>query len=204
MQKRARGRPRGFAQEEVLEKALQVFWEHGFEATSLDDLSAATGLNRPSLYSTFGDKESLYLTALASWTQRMRAGLSQALNPNVPVVQALRDFYQVALSLYLSGPARGCMAVCTAPSTVAEHPAIRQALADILKELDQGLEFFLRRAPGLPEGFNIAANARLLASVLHSLAVRARAGACEAELWALVEAALSLIFPGQQSELGRG
>ena len=199
MQKRARGRPRGFSREAVLEKALETFWNHGFEATSLDDLSAATGLNRPSLYATFGDKESLYLTALAEWTQKMRAGLKAALDPKVPVVDALRAFYRTALGLYLSGPARGCMAVCTAPSTVAEHPAIRQALAGILEELDVGLELYLRHAPNLPTHYDAAGNARLLASVLHSLSVRARAGQSEEQLWDLVEVTLSLVVPSDPS-----
>ncbi len=202
MNKRARGRPRGFSQEVVLEKALETFWQHGFEATSLDDLSAATGLNRPSLYAAFGDKESLYLAALNCWTQKMRSGLSAALDPRLPPKEALTAFYRTALSLYLSGPgpARGCMAVCTAPSTVAEHPAIGQALANILEELDLGLQRYLRQAPGLPKGFNVADYARLLASLLHSLAVRARAGQSEGELWSLVEATLSLVFPDPDRE----
>lgn len=58
----------------------------------------------------------------------------------------------------------------------------------------------LRQAPGLPAGFNFAANARLLASLLHSLAVRARAGQSQAQLWELVEVTLALVVPDQRLE----
>lgn len=196
MQKRGRGRPREFSPEEVLSRALEVFWESGFEATSLDDLSQATGLNRPSLYAAFGDKESLYLAALRNWTQGMRESLSAALDLRLPVGEALMGFYQTALELYCGGSGRGCMAVCTAPSTIADHPAIRAALSGILEELDRGLEGYLRHAQGaggLPADLDCALAARLLASVQHSLAVRARSGQSRQELEELARGAVRLV-----------
>lgn len=194
--KKGRGRPREFSEEEVLAKALEAFWECGFEATSLDDLSAATGLNRPSLYASFGDKETIYLKALNKWAQNLRAALTQSLNPRLPVEDALLQFYESAIELYSSGPGRGCLAVCTAPSVVGEHPAVRQVLVNILRELDQGLEAYLRHAQaqgGLSAHLDPKQMARLAAAILHSLAVRARAGETRQDLLSLARVAVALI-----------
>ena len=66
-----RGRPRAFEPDTALAQAMDVFWSDGFAATSLDDISAATGLNRPSLYGAFGDKRALYLQAYGQYRKRM-------------------------------------------------------------------------------------------------------------------------------------
>jgi AcrR family transcriptional regulator len=79
MVKRPRGRPRGFIAEEVLERVRTVFMEKGFAAASLDDLAAASGLNRPSLYAAFGDKEQLYITTLRFYGQKSLEGLDAIL-----------------------------------------------------------------------------------------------------------------------------
>src|ERR1700735_5837445 len=68
---RGRGRPRRFEPEQALAQASDVFWNDGFAATSLDDISAATGLNRPSLYGAFGDKRALYLQAYGQYRKRV-------------------------------------------------------------------------------------------------------------------------------------
>ena len=72
---RGRGRPRAFEPETALAQAMDVFWSDGFAATSLDDISAATGLNRPSLYGAFGDKRALYLQAYGQYRKRMNESL---------------------------------------------------------------------------------------------------------------------------------
>src|ERR1700749_1175927 len=69
---RRRGRPRQYDPERALANAAEVFWKHGYAATSLDDLVAATGMNRPSLYAAFGDKRDLYLKTLKRYQERSR------------------------------------------------------------------------------------------------------------------------------------
>src|SRR6202035_971093 len=59
-----RGRPRAYDPEVALDSAAQIFWEHGFDDATLDDLSTAMGMGRPSIYNAFGDKEALFLRAL--------------------------------------------------------------------------------------------------------------------------------------------
>src|SRR4249919_2313925 len=84
---RPRGRPRSFDPDAVLEKARGVFWTLGYAATSLDDLAAATGLNRPSLYAAFGDKHALYMRAL----ERTRAGAVAAMRAMMGREGSLRE-----------------------------------------------------------------------------------------------------------------
>lgn len=191
--KKRRGRPRAFSSEKVLKQALEVFWERGFEATTLDHLCAATGLNRPSLYGAFGDKEELYLAVLQVWSEEMRQELTSALRSADTVKSALGEFYRAAIHRYTAGGARGCMVVCTAPSTVEEFPSVRKAYAEILRQLDEGLEQYFRTA--LPEEPQPAALARLAAAAQHSLALRARAGATATELQRLADDFVDLLLP---------
>ncbi|MEF1229059.1 TetR/AcrR family transcriptional regulator, partial [Vibrio fortis] len=73
------GRPRSFDQEKALEEALKVFWEQGFEGTSLSDLTKAMGINKPSMYSAFGNKEQLFLKAVEMYKARESEYFYQAL-----------------------------------------------------------------------------------------------------------------------------
>src|SRR5262245_60309956 len=109
-----RGRPPTYDAEAALARATDAFWDQGYAATSLDELAAATGMNRPSLYGAFGDKRALYLKTL----RRYGAGgqLRAALADDTPLRGALARVYRVATDLYLSGKhgARGCYLIGTA------------------------------------------------------------------------------------------
>src|SRR3954451_6934537 len=72
---RKRGRPRTYDPDLALSRAMDVFWKDGFAGTSLDELSAATGMNRPSLYGAFGDKRDLYIKAYQHYRERSRVGM---------------------------------------------------------------------------------------------------------------------------------
>ena len=77
--KRSRGRPRQYDEETALRAAADVFWTKGFSATSLDDLSSAMGMNRPSIYRAFGDKEAIYRRALMQFAQGMEAAFAHTM-----------------------------------------------------------------------------------------------------------------------------
>jgi TetR/AcrR family transcriptional repressor of nem operon len=101
-------RPREFDTEEALLRAMRVFWAQGYEATSVDDLCDATGLNRSSLYSTFGDKRALYLQALDRYESdgmtRIAATLAQP-----PIKKAFESFIGRLIDDIVAGPGRrGC------------------------------------------------------------------------------------------------
>ena len=95
-----RGRPRAYQPEIALGKALDLFRKDGFAATSLDDLSAATGMNRPSLYGAFGDKRELYLAALRRYWELSHVAMEEALASDRTLREALRRLYRKALDLF--------------------------------------------------------------------------------------------------------
>src|SRR5690348_7293474 len=107
---RKRGRPRAYDPEAALAEAMGQFWDAGYAATSLDDLSAATGMNRPSLYGAFGDKRALYLKTLSIYRQLGNSTMASALSGDDKLAAALARVYAGAIDIYLTGPvaARGC------------------------------------------------------------------------------------------------
>src|SRR5215475_5810980 len=94
-----RGRPRAYQPEVALARALDVFWREGFAGTSLDDLSAATGMNRPSLYGAFGDKRELYIKSYEAYRDRARVRMSEAFAAELPMRQMLETIYGIALDM---------------------------------------------------------------------------------------------------------
>src|ERR1700753_1362675 len=119
-----RGRPRAYQPEIALGKALDLFRKDGFAATSLDDLSAATGMNRPNLYSGFGDKRELYIKSFARYRADARAAMIDIFRGEVPIRKRLERIYATALDIYLSGEGRprGCFTVMTAASGAVADP----------------------------------------------------------------------------------
>ena len=137
---RPRGRPRAYRPELALAQARDAFWRDGFAATSLDDLSAATGMNRPSLYAAFGDKQALYIKAYASYRAEVRESFRPLLLAEGPLRDKLRRILVAALDLYSSGEAgpRGCFTVLTASSDVVADPEIRAIVVEALASIDDG------------------------------------------------------------------
>lgn len=177
---------------------MAVFWDAGFAGTSLDDISAGTGMNRPSLYGAFGDKQALYRHTLERYRAIARAGLQETLCPDRPLREALRAVYDLALSLYYSGErgARGCFLIGTALTEAVLDADVRVTLAAGLHEIDDAFESRIRlaRQQGeLPADADPAVLARFASAVLHTLAIRSRAGEKRAELEATLEPALDLI-----------
>ena len=97
---RPRGRPRAYDADAALGAARDAFWAAGYSATSLADLATATGMNRPSLYAAFGNKQALYLKALAQLGGNMEQQVGAVLGAPLPLAEALRRFYLNALTLY--------------------------------------------------------------------------------------------------------
>src|SRR6187402_1538535 len=134
-----RGRPRAYQPEIALGKALDLFRKDGFAATSLDDLSAATGMNRPSLYGAFGDKRELFIKSYQRYRADARAAMIDIFRGDLPIRKRLERIYAVALNIYLSGESgpRGCFTVMTAASEAVHDPEIRALVLEGLAELDK-------------------------------------------------------------------
>lgn len=195
-----RGRPPAYDPEIALRRALERFWTAGYSATSLDDLSEATGMNRPSLYGAFGDKRALYLKALEQYKVEARMALGHWLRAELPVREAFAAVYDAALSLYLSGDgeARGCFLIGTAAVEAVDGPDIRAALKEGLDEVDaafRGRLVLARQKGELPPDSDPEALALLASATLYSLAVRARAGYARPVLDSVVRAGLDAIAP---------
>src|ERR1700744_1075705 len=161
-----RGRPRAYQPEVALGKALDLFRKDGFAATSLDDLSAATGMNRPSLYGAFGDKRELYIKSYARYRADARAAMIEIFKDQLPIRKRLERIYAVALDIYLSGEAdpRGCFTVMTAASEAGADPDIRAMVLEGFSELDRAFAacFRLARKNGeLPDTVDPVALAQL-------------------------------------------
>lgn len=191
----ARGRPRKFDKDDKLQIILKEFWRKGFSATSLDDLSAVTGLSRPSLYAAYGDKAAMYISALEAFGRIMEARAVPPLLNKSDLVSALSGFYQGALDVYFGGEkqALGCLVFTTAIADAANEPAIKAALQDFLGRMDGGLQACLQRLkPDLPEERRLLL-AQIAGGALTNLATRARAGAARAELDAIAAASAAMI-----------
>src|SRR5215470_13757939 len=100
--KRPRGRPRIYDPDVALARAMDAFWRSGFGATSLDDLSLATGMNRPSLYAAFGDKEALYLKALSRYHDASRIRVKTLLAADMPLRECLYALFARILEAYVA------------------------------------------------------------------------------------------------------
>jgi AcrR family transcriptional regulator len=195
---RKRGRPPAYDRDTALTRAMNLFWEKGYSATSLDDLSRAMDMNRPSIYAAFGDKLALYRLALDQYRARVRAALKVVLADERPLRDALRDFYERAIEMYVSGErsGRGCFVIGTALTEAVENAELRTSLADGFRGLDRLLS--ARIALGKQRG-EVDAHAdpeelgKVASAILYLLAIQARTGANRKLLSATMNAALNSI-----------
>jgi TetR/AcrR family transcriptional regulator, copper-responsive repressor len=197
-----RGRPRAYEPEIALGKALDLFRKDGFAATSLDDLAAATGMNRPSLYGAFGDKRDLYIKSYQRYRDDARAAMTDVFRQEMPIRQRLQRIYAIALDIYVSGAdgPRGCFTVMTAASEAVSDPDIRAMVLDGFAELDKAFAacFRLAKEKGeLAESADPVVLAQLASATIHTIAIRARAGVPRQELEAIVSGALDVMIGGR-------
>jgi AcrR family transcriptional regulator len=179
------GRTRQFDVDEALDRALEVFWRKGYEGTSLADLTESMGINRPSLYAAFGNKEELFRKALDRYQTGPQSFLTEALAK--PTARAVVEAIFSGFVRMQRGrdKARGCLIVCGALACGEEAEPVRQELAQLRQAAVTALRERFERAVqdgDLPEGSDCATLARYIATVLNGLAVQAASGATEKEL----------------------
>ncbi len=195
---RRRGRPRAFEPDAALARAMDAFWKDGFAATSLDDLSAATGLNRPSLYGAFGDKRALYIQAYRRYREHVREAFAPLFAEAAPLRDKLRRILLAALDLYLSGEEgpRGCFTVLSASSDAVSDPEIRKIVGEAIENMDRAFErlFEAARAAGeLPADADPRRLALIASAAVHTLSIRARARIPRAAIEPIVDDAVQTI-----------
>ncbi|CAN5347505.1 TetR/AcrR family transcriptional regulator [soil metagenome] len=197
---RRRGRPRAYEPEVALGQALALFRKDGYAATSLDDLGAAMGMNRPSLYGAFGDKRALYIKSYQRYRDDYTAAVQEIFKADQPIRDRLRRIFDVALDIYLLGgnAPRGCFTVMTVASDAIADPEIRAIIQDALAALDSTFVWCFRTAIDrgeMPPSTDLVARSRLASATLYSLAIRARAGVPREELEAVIAGAIGLLCP---------
>ena len=184
------GRTRQFDPDEALDRAVGVFWARGYEGATLDELTAAMGINRPSMYAAFGSKEQLFRKAL----DRYRAGpagyVAAALAEPTARGAAEALLGGAVRLLTGEGTPRGCLMVGGALACGADAEPVRAELAAARERaVDAIRERFERAATegDLPKRTDSASLARYVATVMHGLAVQAAGGATGSELRAVAE-----------------
>ena len=173
-----KGRPRQFDELKVKQAILQTFWEKGFAATSLDDLSKATDLVRPSLYGAFGSKTDMYVMALDTFLEKL-TDIRMSLGKTETHQEALEVFLLGMTDVYYDQTSQkqlGCFLVGTALTEAPNNPIIREALAQRMAKFEQMLEMTLKAKSPSASSNNIKLAVEQATAVMHSLAVRARTG----------------------------
>lgn len=196
---RGRGRPREFDADTALKAATDTFLRKGYAAATLDDLSSAMAINRPSLYAAFKDKENLYQLSLRLYAERMKALFAEALSEK-SFSKAMRQLYRVAIDAYFedSGAPVGCFVACTAITEAMNNEAVRGETKFIMDGIDHLVAKRVEQAIAdgdLPQSILPKALSRLAVGVLHSLALRARAGTSRKILDDMAADAVVLLSP---------
>ena len=179
------GRPRAFDEETVLDRAIQVFWQHGYEGASLSALTSAMGINRPSLYATFGCKERLFELAFARYHDTQVAEARAALDRPTAYEAIEALLRSSADGLTAAGHPPGCFSIQGGLACSPENARIAETLAAGRAATEAALEERLSRAAAegdLPGGLDARALARFVQALSEGHAVHAAAGAsCEGE-----------------------
>ncbi len=189
----ATGRPREFDPDQALDRALTVFWQKGYEGATLLDLTAAMGINRPSLYAAFGNKEALFRRVLARYLAGPASYFSQALG--APTARDVAErIWSGAIRLTTSPQhPRGCLIVQGALACGDDAAPAGEAAADCraagVKALRRRFERAIEEGD-LPADARAADLARYVATVTHGLSVQAASGASRAELTRVAQIAL--------------
>jgi len=190
--RRPRGRPRSFDRDAALDAAMEVFWTKGFEAASLSDLTKAMGINPPSLYATFGDKERLFLEAIERYEANLGEACPYASEPTArgAIERLLTD---LANEFTDSGHPRGCMIVMAAATASGTSAHFQKALA---KQRDEGKAQLRQRIQqGIKEGelpadADATALANFYSAIIAGMSMHAREGATRKTLLTMVETAM--------------
>jgi TetR/AcrR family transcriptional repressor of nem operon len=187
---------RQFDERVALERALDVFSERGFRATSMLDLAAGTGVQRGSLYHAYGGKEEIFLRVFGEHSGRFLEGAAMALEQPTKR-QALTAFFDYCINTYTTGePARGCLSTRTAVEAARESPKAEAAVRVLLEQLENLVHDKLSTVDdGTTSPVDLRAAARLVVTTTRGLAVMERAQYEPDELRAIAETLVTSLFP---------
>lgn len=175
---RARGRPRSFDERDALEKAIWVFRSKGYDGVTIDDLVTGMGVGRPSLYSVFGDKRTIFLRALRAYSEAKGALAAKALFSPPTLRDSIAGFLRNAVETATEdASAPGCLLVCVAP--LVNDAEVRQLVQDAAASAVAFVERRFRDAISageIPPDFPVAERASQVLDLGRGLTMRAQMG----------------------------
>ncbi len=188
-------RPRSFNPDETLDLARDVFWRKGFQSTSLDDITAATGLAKPSLYAAFGDKNALFLKVLDRYHERIIANAQRILNEG-PSARGAIERWLTGFVPFCSGVrgSRGCLSINTAADGTSDQNEVRKKVERFNRKLEELLRNRLRadRAQ-FSDAFDPDSAAHTIMAIYLGLMVMARDAPDAARVRATLNQAMKLL-----------
>ena len=203
---RPRGRPRGFDERDALEKAIRVFRSKGYDGVTIDDLVAGMGVGRPSLYSVFGDKRTIFLRALRAYAEGFGARAAKALFSPQTLHASLAGFMRHAVeSATEEGTAPGCLVACVAP--IVNDAEVRQFVQDVAAATAAQVERRLRdgvSAGEIPSDFPVAVRATQVMDLARGLTMRAQMGTPRKTLLKDAEEAADLVLLSRSENAAPG
>jgi TetR/AcrR family transcriptional regulator, transcriptional repressor for nem operon len=196
------GRPRRFDERDVVDHAMELFWTHGYEATSVADLTAELGVHPGSLYRTFGDKHALFLRALARYRETQAQPLAPALLAGGPVLPRIRAVLVglIELAAEQERP-RGCLVANSVGELLPDDVDVHRSVAGTLSEVEDGFLQGLRAAARqgeIADGLDLPGWAAALTMLVQGLQVVAKADADPRRLIRAVDATLAPLARGCQ------
>ena len=192
---RPRGRPRSFDRDQALDTAMMLFWQRGYEGTSLNDLTESMGIRPASLYAAFGNKEALFLEALERYRTGVGSGLPRIVNNATSAREAIRSLLEgTATTITQRSQPRGCMIVLSALHGFAESAEMDRELKRCRAEDQSAIVARLKKAVAtgeLPKSSSPASMGAFYMAVLQGMSVQARDGASRATLMAIADQAMN-------------
>ncbi|SNT29131.1 TetR/AcrR family transcriptional regulator [Rhodococcoides kyotonense] len=189
---RKAGRPRSFDPDEALERALMVFWQHGYDGASIAQLQEATSLSAPSLYRAFDSKERLFERAVQRYQEQYGFGIRS----DLPLPDAVTEYLERAAREFTTEPGRGCL---VSTGLLATSPDSKVAAAVVEAERDRALSSLRDRLHTavvdgeLDPAADVDGLARTLAALIQGMSVQARDGASSSQLLKIARAGVALV-----------
>lgn len=190
------GRPYEFDREETLSKAMDVFWEKGYKATSIQDLVDHMGIKRGSIYNTFGDKHSLFIAAVEYYGEEITARTIKVLESNGSPVENIRTFFDTIVNTPADRKTRGCLISNTVVELAPHDEQVAQTVKRILEKIQTAFLNCLNRAVEvgeLPKDTNTKVLSHFLATSTHGLIVTGKSSLDPKEVKEVVDVILSTL-----------
>lgn len=195
----AMGRPRAFCTDTALNRALEVFWRKGYEGASLNELTEAMGINKPSLYAAFGNKEDLFRKALDRYTKEKIAYISEALD--APTARGVAERLLFGAADMLTDPSHpvGCLVTKGAMTCGDEAQSVRDQIEHLKADYETRMHTRLEQAKQdgqLPADADVAQLTQFLTTFIQGMSHQVVQGATRAQLHKVAEMAL-LAWPAR-------